>query len=153
MNGWALLLLPIFLRALVPVGFMPAVGPDFTVRLVVCDGDGPMAVAGSMPVSMNEPTAVSSDMPAGMPAEMSMDMPAGMTMEGSASHADHLHHHGSLHHGICPYGSAPALGALPALAVLPSLLIQRSLEEVLATAQVAYVEVSPRAQSPRAPPV
>lgn len=40
---WAALLLPAFLlRALIPVGFMPMVGPDFTVRMMVCRGYAPL---------------------------------------------------------------------------------------------------------------
>lgn len=124
---WAVLFLPIFLRALIPVGFMPMVGPGFTVRLVVCDGYAPV------------PWNIA------MPADMPMDMDMGAGPHGGAPvHDDH---------GGCPYGSAPALGALPTLAVLPPLLVQLSLETSLAAAQVAYVEVTPRAQSPRGPPV
>ncbi len=131
MKWWAVLFLPIFLRALIPIGFMPMVGPGFSVQLVLCDGYA------SLP------------WPSAMPADMPMDMP--MDMGASASHT----HSGGRHddHGSCPYGSGPALGGLPALATLPALLIHRSLESSLATAQVAYVEVTPRAQSPRGPPV
>lgn len=132
---WAVIFLPILLRALIPVGFMPMVGPGFTVQLVLCDGyaPGPRMAA----------------MPPGMPMDMPMDMGMGMgttspdSQGGAPVHDDHSN---------CPYGSAPALGALPALASLPALLIQRSHESSLATTQVAYVEVSPRAQSPRGPP-
>ena len=124
-------MLPILLRALIPAGFMPMVGPGFSVQLVVCDGDGPVSAAAE-------------SAPMAMPMPMSMDMPPGMAMEPQHRHADH---------GSCPYGSAPSLGALPTLAGLPAFLIQRSVETALATAQVAYVEVPRRAQSPRGPPV
>jgi hypothetical protein len=128
---WAVIFLPIFLRALIPVGFMPMVGPGFTVRLVVCDGYAPVPWTTTMP--------------ADMPMDMPMDMGAGApdSRGGAPVQVDHSN---------CPYGSAPALGALPTLAILPSLLIQRTLESSLATAQVTYVEVSPRSQSPRGPP-
>jgi hypothetical protein len=139
---WAILFLPLLLRALVPVGFMPMAGANYTLQLVVCDGDGPLTAPPSMPMSMH------------MPAGMAMDMPPGMSMDGSSGSAGSAeHHHGHDDRGTCPYGSAPALGGLPALALLPRLLIQRSVEASLATSQVAYVEVSRRAQSPRAPPV
>jgi hypothetical protein len=44
MSWWAAaLLLPSFLlRALIPVGFMPMVGPDHSVQLVVCDSYAPV---------------------------------------------------------------------------------------------------------------
>jgi hypothetical protein len=125
------ILLPIFLRALIPVGFMPMVGPGFTLHLVVCDGYAPVPWTTAMPM------------------DMSMDMPMDMGSGSVDSHGSPPVHDD---HGGCPYGSAPALGALPTLALLPSLLIQRSIESSLATAQVAYVEVPPRAQSPRGPP-
>jgi hypothetical protein len=146
MKWAAVLFLPMLLRALIPVGFMPMVGANHTLQLVVCDGDGPMVV--------DRPTSTSTPMSMNMPAGMVMDMPAGVSMDGSSGAAgfpDHRHGHDD--RGTCPYGSAPALGALPALALLPHLLIERPLEVSLATAQVAHVEVSHRAQSPRAPPV
>jgi hypothetical protein len=131
MTWWAVIFLPILLRALIPVGFMPMVGPGFTVQLVVCDGYAPVPWA------------------AAMPADMPMDMPMDMGSSSSDSHGGYPAHDD---HGSCPYGSAPALGALPTLAILPTLLIHQSLESSLATAQVAHVEVSLRAQSPRGPP-
>jgi len=125
------ILLPIFLRALIPVGFMPMFAPGFGVRLVVCDSDAAVPHAASMPMDM--------------PANMSMDPldSAAGPHGGRPAHEDH---------GTCPYGSSPALGALPTLAIAP-LLVQRSTPPVVATPQVAYFEVSPRAQSPRGPPV
>ena len=128
---WAVIFLPILLRALVPVGFMPVFAPGFNVRMVVCDGYAPVPRAAAMP----------EDMPMGMPMDMGTN--ASESHGGDPAHGDH---------GSCPYGSAPALGALPSLAVLTPLLIHRSLESSLAAAQVAYVQVSPRAQSPRGPP-
>lgn len=126
---WAAIFLPILLRALVPVGFMPMVGPGFSVQLVVCDGYA------SVPWTTAAP----------MPMDMPMDMGRGSTNPhgGAPVHDDH---------GSCPYGSAPALGALPTLASLPALLIQRAPERPAPAAQVAYVEIAPRAQSPRGPP-
>ena len=89
-NGWAAaLLLPILLRVLVPVGFMPVVGPDFSLQLVVCAGDGPMLASHALPMS----------------ASMDMDMSAGMPMDEPASSGGldaHLHHDDR---GACPYGS------------------------------------------------
>ncbi len=128
---WAVIFLPILLRALIPVGFMPMFGPGFGVRMVVCDGYAPVPSTAAMP--------------ADMPMDMPMDMGTSSTdsQGGSPAHDDH---------GSCPYGSAPALGALPTLASLPALLIQRGPDRPAAAAQVVYVEVSPRAQSPRGPP-
>jgi hypothetical protein len=127
---WAAIFLPLLLRALVPVGFMPMVGPGFSVQLVVCEGYAP--------IPWKSATA--------MPADMPMDMGTG---------SPHSHGGAPVHddHGSCPFGSAPGLGALPTLAILPSLLIQHAPDRPTAAAQLAYVEISPRAQSPRAPPV
>jgi hypothetical protein len=134
-NWWVVVFLPIFLRALIPVGFMPMVGPGHSVRLVLCDSYAPV------------PHAMSTSM--SMPADMPADMPMHAAMGASHSHGSSPIHED---HGTCPYGSGPALGALPTLAVLPLLLIQRSLEPAVAAPQVAYFKVSPRAQSPRGPP-
>jgi hypothetical protein len=124
------ILLPVFLRALIPVGFMPMFVPGFGVQLVVCDSYAPVPHAASMPL----------DMPA--------DMPMGLSEHAGAHGGRPLHQD----HGTCPYGSGPALGALPTLAVAP-LLVQRPTQPSVAAAQVAYFEVPPRAQSPRGPPV
>jgi len=133
MTWRAVIFLPILLRALIPVGFMPMVGPGFTVQLVVCDGYAPVPKMAAMPA----------DMPMDMPMDMGMSTTSPDSHGGAPGYDDHSN---------CPYGSAPALGALPALASLPALLIQRSPESSLATAQVAYVAVAPRSQSPRGPP-
>jgi hypothetical protein len=125
------ILLPIFLRALIPVGFMPMFIPGFGLRLVVCDSYSAVPHAASMPM----------DMPANMPMAP-LDNSAG-PRGGHPAHEDH---------GTCPYGSSPALGALPTLAIAP-LLVQRSTQPAVASPQIAYFEVSPRAQSPRGPPV
>jgi hypothetical protein len=125
------ILLPIFLRALIPVGFMPMFAPGVGLRLVVCDGYAAVPHAASMPM----------DMPADMRMDASGD--AAGPHGGRPAHEDH---------GTCPYGSSPALGALPTLTTAP-LLVQRSAQPAVAAPQVAYFEVSPRAQSPRGPPV
>jgi hypothetical protein len=141
LKWWAVLFLPMLLRALIPVGFMPMAGPNHSLELVVCDGDGPLSAAASMPMSMK------------MPAGMAMEMPPGTSMDGAGSAPGSPNpRHGHTLSGTCPYGSAPALGALPTLAILPRLSIQPSLKASLATAQVAYIEASLRSQSARAPP-
>jgi hypothetical protein len=124
------ILLPVFLRALIPVGFMPMFAPGVGMRLVVCDSYAPLPHAAPIP----------------------MDMPADMSMH-PLDNATGAHGGRPVHedHGTCPYGSGPALGALPTLAIAP-LLVQRSTPPTAAAAQVAYFEVSPRAQSPRGPP-
>jgi hypothetical protein len=133
MKRWAILLLPALLRALVPVGFMPMLGPGFNVQMVICDGYAP--------VPWTSATSKPMDMPMGMPmdARGSSDSGGGVP----ARHEDQSN---------CPYGCAPALGALPTLAGLPALLIRRSSRPPVAIAQIAYFEVSHRAQSPRGPP-
>jgi len=130
--GWRVgILLPIFLRALIPVGFMPMFSPGFGVRLVACESYAEVPHAASMP----------------------MDMPAGMHMD-PLDNAVGPHGGRPAHevHGTCPYGSSPALGALPTLAIAPQ-LVQRPAPPAAAKPQVAHFEVSPRAQSPRGPPV
>jgi hypothetical protein len=130
MRGWAALLLPLLsLRALIPVGFMPMIGPDHSVRLVICDSYAPL------PSSMMN-----------MPMD-GMDMPehtASQDTGGSPPiHQDH---------GGCPFGSSPALGALPTLAIAP-ILIHHPAQLLVATPQVDFFQTLDRAQSPRGPPV
>jgi hypothetical protein len=129
---WAVLFLPILLRALIPVGFMPMFGPGFSVRMVICDGYTPLPKAS---------TSMSTDMPMDMP----MDGPRSSDTHGGAP----THHQDPSN---CPYGCAPALGALPTLASLPLSFVLQSISTIEAQAQIAHCEVSPRAQSPRGPP-
>lgn len=124
--------LPILLRSLVPVGFMPMVGLDYSIRLVVCDGYAPI------------PWATDTPMPMEMPADAPMDAAA----DSSSAHGGHTGH---ADHGSCPYGSSPALGALSAPAPA-SLWGERAVERTVAFAQVAHFNVFLRAQSPRGPP-
>jgi hypothetical protein len=137
MSWWAAaLLLPSFLlRALIPVGFMPMVGPDHSVQLVVCDSYAPVPWA-----------TESKSMDMSMPMDAGMDMPQHPPADGAGGgppvHQDH---------GSCPYGSSPALGGLPTLTVLAA-VVPPARELAVAAPQVAYFEVSPRAQSPRGPP-
>ena len=45
---WMAVLLPgLLLRVLTPVGFMPMFGPDFSVRIVLCEGYAPVPAAPS----------------------------------------------------------------------------------------------------------
>jgi len=126
MRWWAAFMLSGFLlRSLIPVGFMPMAGPGHSLRLVICDSYAPVPLTA---------------------APMSMEMPGGVPMEHPAGgHPPHQYH------GDCPYGSSPALGAMPTLAILPA-AAQRLAEPTLASPQVVYFEVPPRAQSPRGPP-
>jgi hypothetical protein len=112
------------LRSLIPVGFMPMVGPDHSVRLVVCDSYAPTPWTKTL-------------------------MPMGMS-HGGAAHpggGPPLHQD----HGYCPYGSSPALGALPSL-ILSSMVVQRPQELATALPQAGFFKLAPRAQSPRGPP-
>ena len=130
MRGWAALLLPLLLlRALIPVGFMPMIGPDHSMRLVICDTYAPL------------------------PASM-LDMPMdGMDMS-QHSGSQHQGGHPPFHqdHGGCPFGSSPALGALPTLAITP-ILIHHAAPLLVAASQVDFFQIPDRAQSPRGPPV
>lgn len=127
MGWWVALMLPGFLlRSLVPVGFMPMVGSDHSVKLVVCDSYAPVPWAS---------------------ASMDMDMSQPHHAEGSGGGGPPVRQD----HGTCSYGSSPALGALPTLAILPE-VVPASSELAVDSSQIAYFEVSPRAQSPRGPP-
>jgi hypothetical protein len=119
---WATLLLPLLLlRALVPVGFMPMVGADHSVTLVICDSYAPLP-------------------------PMPMDMPMHAGMDHSGAPLVHQDHTG------CIYGSSPALGALP-MASLAPFVIEGSRPTLIASPQIGFYHTSPRAQSPRGPPV
>ena len=139
-NWWVALVLPgLALRSLIPVGFMPMFGPDFSVRLMLCEGYAPVP-------SMAIPS-MGMAMPADMPMDISMDMPTGPLTQhpphGSPGQQDH---------SACPYGASPALAAQPAFSILP-VTMPRALEPPAAAAQVTHIEIVPRAQSPRGPPV
>lgn len=127
-RGWTAWLLPLLLlRALIPVGFMPMVGPDHSVRLVICDSYAPL------PASMMD-----------MPMDgMDMSHPGEHTGGSPPVHQDH---------GGCPFGSSPALGALPTLAISP-ILIHHPARLLVAVPQVDFFRAPDRAQSPRGPPV
>jgi hypothetical protein len=128
----AVIFLPILLRALIPVGFMPMAGPGLGIQLVICDGYAP---------APSNTSSLSTDRPA--------DVAMGAAMGSMPSHGGHPHHEDR---GTCLYGSAPALAALPSLATLP-LLVEEAMEPAVGAAQVADFKVSFRAQSPRGPPV
>jgi hypothetical protein len=75
-----------------------------------------------------------------------MRMPMDMPMEHPGGHPP-LHED----HGTCPYGSSPALAALPVLPILPGVVEQPAAASI-PSPQIAYFEISARAQSPRGPP-
>jgi hypothetical protein len=113
-----------FLRSLIPMGFMPMVGADHSVRLVVCDSYAPI--------------------PHG----------AHGAHDGHEGHGGTTEHPGPpVHHaqGLCPYGSGPALGALPSLALTP-VIVQRPQALAILLPQAGYFKLPLRAQSPRGPP-
>jgi Protein of unknown function (DUF2946) len=127
-RGWVAVLLPILLlRALIPIGFMPMVGADHSVRLVICDSYAPV------PASMMD-----------MPMDGDMDMPSSGADGGGAPpvHRDH---------GGCPYGASPALGALPSPALLAG-VFHRPAPILVAAPRVHFYLSAYRAQSPRGPP-
>ncbi len=129
-----------FLRSLIPVGFMPMVGPGYSVQLVVCDSYAPVPWMGK-PMSM--------DMSHGMPMDAGMDMSVHHRADGTEKSGGGPPVHQD--HAGCSYGSSPALGALPTIAVA-SLPVQRPPELTVAAPQISYYEIPRRAQSPRGPP-
>lgn len=147
MNGWrrkrnklwvAIALPGLLLRALIPVGFMPMFGPNFSVQLTLCDGYAPIPTV-AMDMSMGMPM----DIPMGVPAHQH---PAGEP--GAAGSGPHSHQDRS----ACPYGASPTLAALPALPGAP-VTTPLPARSPLSAPQVAHFEISPRAQSPRGPPL
>jgi Protein of unknown function (DUF2946) len=129
LRGWVAVLLPILLlRALIPVGFMPMVGSDHSVRLVICDSYAPL------PTPMMD-----------MAMDGDMDMSHSSGAGGSGGPPVHQEH------GGCPYGASPALGALPTLALLP-VVFHRPAAILVAAPRVDFHPALYRAQSPRGPP-
>jgi Protein of unknown function (DUF2946) len=98
LRGWVAVLLPILLlRALIPVGFMPMVGADHSVRLVICDSYAPV------PTSM---------------MDMAMD-----GADGSGGPPVHQQH-GSCPYGASPaLGALPALAFLPLVFHRPATIV------------------------------
>lgn len=137
------MLLPgLLLRALVPVGFMPMVGPGHHVQLVVCESFAPM------------PASMSADASMDMPMDKSMDMPASDTPDHRPTPSDSggpSPHRQS--HGDCPYGSSPAWAALPVLSIPAVVVLRFPSPAAAGNSQISYSEVSPLAPSPRGPPV
>jgi hypothetical protein len=139
---WVALVLPgLLLRVLIPVGFMPMFGPGLSVQLMLCEGYAPVPSTAAQ---------MSTDMSMDMPMDMPMRVPAhdltgtaGSTGGGVPSHQDH---------SSCPYGASPAIAALPALTHVP-ISLEPTAQSPLRAAQVAHLEIAPRAQSPRGPPL
>jgi hypothetical protein len=119
---------------MIPLGFMPMFGPDFSVRLALCEGYAPVP---------------------SMAMDMSMDMPMGAATDVPALHHSNAPANGvpsHQEHGICPYGASPTLAALPALSAI-SQTVPVSATSFISSPQVTYFGLSPRAQSPRGPPL
>jgi hypothetical protein len=126
-RGLTAWLLAVFLlRSLIPVGFMPMIGPGHSVQLALCDGYAPVQ---PMPMSQS--------------MDMSMDPHPDMSQPGHATHQDH---------GTCLFGSSPALGAPLALAAFPGAHVPAAGIRARSP-QVLHREVPYRAQSARGPPV
>ena len=125
-RGLTTWLLAVFvLRSLIPVGFMPMIGPGHSVQLALCDGYAPVP---SMPMSPS--------------MDMSMDPHLDMPQPAHATHQDH---------GTCLFGSGPALGAPLALPALPVAQLATAGIRALSP-QIVHHEVPYRAQSARGPP-
>jgi hypothetical protein len=138
-RAWAAWLLPaLFLRSLIPIGFMPMFSPGHDVELVLCAGYAPVP-------SMTTPG----------PMEMSNDMAmdADMNMSQSAHHDAAPGHAGNPpDHGMCSYGSGPALGTPLALSSI-SIRSHASAQLPAESPQVGHYQAPHRAQSARGPPV
>ena len=135
-SRWVAFVLPgLLLRALIPLGFMPLFGPGLSVQLMLCEGYAPVP-------------STAAEMRMDMPMDMPMDVPASAPAQvrtggGFPSHQDH---------SSCPYGASPTLAALPALAHLP-VSIEPIAPSPIRAAQVGHLEIAPRAQSARGPPL
>jgi len=134
---WVAIVLPgLFLRALIPVGFMPAFGPGMSLRLALCEDYAPIAPpAGDMSAGMSM----------NMPMDMSMDMPAHSSGDPSSkgSHQDHT---------LCPYAASSLLAAQSTFPDVP-MAARAQTQPLLLVSQVAHATSAPRAQSARGPPL
>lgn len=150
MRNWAVLLLPgLLLRALIPVGYMPMFGPGLSVGLMLCPAYAPVptSIAGAADARSQPPTADAMMDMSGM--DMSMDMSTSASTGSAPSHDSGPGHQD---HTLCPYAASATLGAPPAF-LSASVSGQPTAECTLFAPQVAYCQLSPRAQSARGPPV
>jgi hypothetical protein len=108
---------------------MPMFGPGLHLTLMLCEGYAPIAPRLDMP--------------------MPMDMPMEGAGGGSAPHPEPRDHQD---HSTCPYGAGPALAA-SSLWTTPASGFQRPVDAPGAKPQVPAGGISPRAQSPRGPPI
>jgi hypothetical protein len=140
-RGWGtLLVLPgLLLRALIPIGFMPMIGPGHSVQLVLCDSYAPVLPMNSS-MDMSAATAMGDDMDMTQAGPLQSTPPTGPG--GPAPHQDH---------GGCLFGSSPALCTPLADAALPTFAQHRA-DLAAVAAQIGYFEVAVRAQSARGPP-
>jgi hypothetical protein len=135
-----LLVLPgLLLRALIPIGFMPMIGPGHSIRLALCDSYAPV-------LSMSSSMDMSADMAMG--EGMDMTQPARVQSQAPTGHGAPAPHQD---HGGCLFGSAPALCTPLAAAILPA-FDQHPAHLATVAAQISYFEVAVRAQSARGPP-
>ena len=164
---WTVFLLPgLLLRTLIPVGFMPMFGPGFSIGLMLCPAYAPipdLASTGPSAAERDRAAAVASIAMPGM--DMSMDMPmaggaadkaarspsdSGVPAPGGASRSSNGtdHQYDSLYHYL-----ANAIAAALPTWVDPIVAEPPATAVALPAPQVAYFELSPRAQSARAPPL
>jgi hypothetical protein len=135
---WVVFVLPgLLLRAMIPVGFMPMFGPNFGVRITLCEGYAPVP---SMPMDMSMDMPM--DMPMSVPAQHDSPGEPSSGKDGAPSHQDH---------STCPYGASPTFAALAALTAMPA-PVQASARPLISP-QIGYFQIAPRAQSPRGPPL
>jgi len=148
----------LLLRALIPIGFMPMFGPGLSVSLMLCPVYAPVP-AGFTGVAPHEAhngaAAESMDMSG---AGTSMDMSMGTGKEPSTRVTTPPPTGGGVpssdyqQHSLCPYAkSATLAGSLASLNL--SVAEQPLTRVVLLAPQISWFQISPRAQSPRAPPV
>lgn len=123
-QGWiaALLAVAFAIRALIPLGFMPMVGPNFTIRLEFC--------AAYAPVAATDPHAARHHHHGGASG------PVG------SSPSDH---------STCPFGASPAPATL-LQAALPVFAPQLDSGPLVSQSPVSRPTTSYRTQAPRGPP-
>jgi hypothetical protein len=136
---WVAFVLPgLLLRAMIPVGFMPMFGPNFDVRITLCEGYVPVP---SMPMDMSMDMPM--DMPMSVPAHRNSPGEPSSGNGGAPSHQDH---------STCPYSASPTFAALVALTTVPA-PVQASTRSLISSPQIDHFQIAPRAQSPRGPPL
>jgi hypothetical protein len=171
----------LLLRSLIPVGFMPMFGPRLSLGLMLCPAYAPLppGLGGASPDhgrgDASSESAVGMSMGIGMGMGMGMDMPmdtpldlSGAAKAGNVAHmAGRAPSDGSVplaghksmpgngwdqEHTLCPYTASATLAG-PAATFSLTLADQPTITLTQLAPQIAYFQITARAQSARAPPV